>query len=97
MRELLINVSKHAGASKAKITLRRLNNEAHINIEDNGEGFDASILERSPEKARGFGLFSIRERLSQIDGRFEIQTSKGRGTKITLVAPLSDNSNERKD
>ena len=66
-------------------------------IEDNGEGFDASILERSPEKARGFGLFSIRERLSQIDGRFEIQTSKGRGTKITLVAPLSDNSNERKD
>ena len=97
VRELLINVSKHAGASKAKITLRRLNNEAHINIEDNGEGFDASILERSPEKARGFGLFSIRERLSQIDGRFEIQTSKGRGTKITLVAPLSDNSTERKD
>jgi PAS domain S-box-containing protein len=97
VRELLINVAKHADASEAKITLWRLNNEAHINVEDNGEGFDASILERRPEKSRGFGLFSIRERLSQIDGRFEIQTSKGRGTKITLVAPLSDNSNERKD
>jgi PAS domain S-box-containing protein len=97
VRELLINVAKHAGASEAKITLRRLNNEAHINVEDNGEGFDASILERRSGKSRGFGLFSIRERLSQIDGRFEIQTFKGRGTKVTLVAPLSDKSNERKD
>jgi PAS domain S-box-containing protein len=97
VRELLINVAKHAGASEAKITLRRLNNEAYINVEDNGEGFDASILERRSEKSRGFGLFSIQERLGQIDGRFKIQTSKGRGTKITLVAPLSDNSNERKD
>jgi signal transduction histidine kinase len=97
VRELLINVAKHADASEVKITLSWSNNEIHINVEDNGKGFDASVLERRLKKSRGFGLFSIQERLSHIDGCFEIQTAEGRGTKITLVAPVSVKSSEYKE
>lgn len=97
VRELLINVAKHAGATEVKITLQIINNETHINVQDNGNGFDMSILESRPKKPVGFGLLSIRERLSHIDGRFEIDTAKGRGTRITLVAPLSIKANKRKD
>ncbi|HEY6085209.1 MAG TPA: hypothetical protein VIU63_07415, partial [Nitrospira sp.] len=42
--------------------------------------------------ARGFGLFSIRERMLSLGGHFELESSPGNGTTATLVMPLSDSS-----
>jgi signal transduction histidine kinase len=39
---------------------------------------------------QGFGLFSIRERLTHVGGTFAVESTLGRGTKVTLVAPLQD-------
>jgi signal transduction histidine kinase len=57
-------------------------------IEDDGRGFDVSRLEQIAHEQDGFGLFSIRERLTHVGGAFVVQSRPGEGTKVTLVAPL---------
>jgi PAS domain S-box-containing protein len=96
VRELLINVAKHAGASQVRISLQSIDNRVHIRVEDDGKGFDISALEIGSGKPRGFGIFNIRERLKHIGGGFEVETGKGRGTRITLVAPLGIKASEAK-
>jgi PAS domain S-box-containing protein len=89
VRELLVNVAKHAQAKSVKIIMRRVDNDIEIIVEDNGVGFDASRLNRTKfTQSPGFGLFSIRERLRQMGGKLEIDSGKGKGTKITFLAPL---------
>ena len=96
IRELLINCVKHADTHEATITLEQVDGSLHIQISDQGAGFDplvsASKKDNSP--APGFGLFSIRERMLSLGGRFEMESSPGNGTTATLVLPLSDSSVE---
>jgi PAS domain S-box-containing protein len=89
IRELLINAAKHSGASNIKVSLRRAGDEIHITVEDDGKGFEVSQLGEGMEKPKGFGIFSIRERLDHIGGQFKIESAKGKGTKAILIAPLS--------
>ena len=89
VRELLINIAKHAKAKSAKVSLARDNNDIHVTVTDDGKGFDLSIFDSRPGMQKGFGLFSIRERLAHIGGRFEIHSARGKGTKVTLIAPLN--------
>ncbi len=88
IRELLVNIAKHADAKTVSVSLTTLNGDIEIIIKDNGKGFDTSKLDDKSSKSRGFGLFSIRERLTHIGGRFNIESQKGKGTKVTLLAPL---------
>jgi PAS domain S-box-containing protein len=89
VRELLINAAKHARAQSVQIAINRAGDNIQIVIEDDGIGFDTSRLDRSRRmKTPGFGLFSISERLGQMGGKLEINSRKGKGTKITLTAPL---------
>lgn len=97
VRELLINVAKHANATTAKISLERIENKLHITVEDNGDGFDVSVLDSQSRQPKGFGVLSVRERLRHIGGHFEIQSGNGSGTKVTLVAPLRDKENMKQD
>jgi PAS domain S-box-containing protein len=88
IRELLTNVVKHSKARLVRITSSRVNNDLQITVEDDGTGFDISKLEPKADNSKGFGLFSIRERLTHLGGQFDIQSSNGNGTKITLLVPL---------
>lgn len=88
VRELLINVAKHAHTDQAILSLRKSNNYLRIEIEDQGRGFDPAGQSHKVE-AGHFGLFSIRERLDYLGGAFEIHSVRGAGTKVTLLAPLS--------
>jgi signal transduction histidine kinase len=95
IRELLFNCVKHADSHEATITLERLDGSLHIQISDHGAGFDlASAHKNEHSPARGFGLFSIRERMLSLGGHFELESSPGNGTTATLVLPLSDSSVE---
>jgi len=87
VRELLINVTKHAKATSVTVSLQSNDNELRVTVEDNGEGFDVSALDVPPGQTRGFGVLNIRERLRYIGGYFEIKSDYRRGTKVTLVAP----------
>lgn len=88
VRELLVNVSKHAEAQSVKLSTLRDGNEIRIKVEDDGIGFDATGTSYGVNRHNGFGLFSIRERLEPIRGSVKIESESGNGTCATLVAPL---------
>lgn len=81
LRELLVNVARHADTEEARVTLARAGDEVTVRVEDAGSGFDAG---RTPS---GFGLVSIRERMEALGGRVEIDSEPGRGTRALLVVP----------
>lgn len=97
VRELLINTAKHSHANVVKVSLLRTSSDIYVTVEDDGLGFDASVLSGGLEKVQGFGIFNIQERLVHIGGYFKIDSTKGKGTKVTLVAPLNLKGEDKKD
>jgi len=89
VRELLINIVKHARADEVRVSIRKQDEQIKISVEDNGVGFDASQIKPVSKQARGFGLFSIRERLGYQEGKLDIESAIGRGTSVTITAPLT--------
>jgi len=87
VHELLINVSKHAQTQNVNVSLGRKGDYLHITVEDDGAGFPCAEINTYH---KGFGLFSIRERLEYIGGQCTIHSIPGQGTKVTLIAPLQD-------
>jgi len=90
VRELLINVVKHAKADNVKVSISKVKDNIRVRVEDDGVGFDPIEVTSMAAKKAEFGLFSIRERLEQLEGLFEIDSRKGRGSKITMIAPLKN-------
>lgn len=88
VRELLINISKHARATRASILIDRIDDKIRIQVTDNGVGFDASNIEDPTNDLRGYGLFSIRERLSNMGESLNIQSTAKEGTRIVFSVPL---------
>lgn len=88
VRELLVNVSKHAHASAVSIEIERKESEIRIVVDDNGQGFDPSEMTGADVHGGGFGLISIRQRLTHVGGRMTTESGMGKGTRVTLVAPL---------
>jgi PAS domain S-box-containing protein len=88
IRELLVNVVKHAHAKKVSLAIRRLGSEIHVTVEDDGIGFDPLAAASRAGMTGCFGLFSIRERLEELGGRFQIDSSPGCGCKVTMTVPL---------
>lgn len=90
IRELLLNVVKHAGTKEVRLELTRENSTLRALVDDKGAGFEtATVLEKGPENLTGgFGLFSIRERFELIGGKIEIESAPGKGSRFTLIAPL---------
>ena len=89
VRELLFNAVKHAHADGVMLELAvDADDQLCITVTDQGVGFDpAALAARSKAGSVGWGLFSIRERLTLLGGRFEIDSAPGRGTRVRLVAP----------
>jgi len=88
IRELLINVAKHAMVYEAAVILDQSTaGELKVTVADNGVGFDPAAAE-GPTSVGKYGLFSIRERLEALGGRFEIDTAPGSGTRATFTVPL---------
>ena len=91
VRELLMNVVKHASVKEARISVRVEEGCLHITVADQGIGFahPDKVSLRDGGRVPGFGLFSIRERMLALGGRFELRSFPGQGTEATLIAPLS--------
>ncbi len=86
IRELLVNVMKHAKARRAKILMKHARDDLQIIVQDDGSGFVPSPNDRH-DAVRGFGLFYIRERLRHLGAEITIESSPGKGTKVTLIIP----------
>ena len=93
-RELLANVVKHAQAGHVAVRVRCEGDEICVEVEDDGAGFDPAILNNRRNDNMAFGLFSIRERLDYYGGRVQIVSHPGKGTRVTLAAPVARESRE---
>jgi two-component system CheB/CheR fusion protein len=92
VRELLINVAKHAKVETATIavnvtTAHDEGERLNISVSDAGAGFDPDKLTTNNGR-RGFGLLSVRERLGYLGGSMSVVSTPGNGTVVTLSVPL---------
>jgi len=85
VQEALTNVAKHAQATVCRVFVQRLPNTVLITIEDNGAGFDLPAAARGAD--RGLGLIGIRERVLQLQGTLRLESSPGKGTRLTVELP----------
>jgi signal transduction histidine kinase len=88
VRELLANVAKHAQAKEVVITLSFGAGWVTLSVKDDGVGFDPDTVHTVSHKQDSFGLFSIGERMRYVNGTIEIDSAPGRGTQVTLSAPI---------
>lgn len=79
-------MQKHAAATSVSVTLQRLGGLVALVVEDNGQGFD---LEAAPADERShLGVLGMRERVGQVGGALEIETTPGSGTTVLVRVPL---------
>jgi len=90
VRELLTNVGKHARATEVSVSIRHDEGSLHIEVADDGIGFDPARVDPPSVTRGGFGLFSIRERLRLLGGVMMIDSKVGNGTRVVLTAPLDE-------
>ena len=93
VRELLINITKHASAHKVSVSIKKKEEKIIIQISDDGIGFDISQVDSGANKLNGFGLFSIRDRLEYFGGSLKTDSQPGLGTKVILVSNLNLDKN----
>ncbi len=90
VRELLMNAAKYAGSGRATVALAAEDGVLRLTVRDYGKGFDMTAAASHGTKSgtTKFGLFSIRERMKAMGGRFDLQSKPGEGTTATLTLPL---------
>jgi two-component system sensor histidine kinase UhpB len=81
VQEQLTNITKHAKAEKAVITLKRENNNLFLSVVDNGTGFDIS------QKSKGIGLKNISSRVEFYSGNINIISTPGQGCTLEVCIP----------
>jgi PAS domain S-box-containing protein len=84
VQESLTNVARHAKASEVVIVLRLRHGLLHLQIQDDGCGFDPTAVNQS----RGFGLFGMRERTLGLGGKLRIDSGADRGTTVSFEFPF---------
>jgi signal transduction histidine kinase len=81
-QEALHNAVKHSGAARASVQLVRRGDTVLLIVSDSGRGFDVS------RPGEGLGLTSMRQRAQFVHGTFDVQSARGRGTRICATVPL---------
>lgn len=80
VQELVNNTMKHASAITAIVQLSRTATGLDITVEDDGKGFDTSIL----NAGRGIGWSNIQSRVDYLKGRLDIRSVPGKGTSVHI-------------
>jgi signal transduction histidine kinase len=83
-QEALANGATHSRASRVEISLMRDRRGVTLCVADDGQGFDP----RTPQSGTQVGLWSMRERVEQLGGRFEVASAPGHGATIRAAVPL---------
>jgi signal transduction histidine kinase len=86
IQECISNTLKHAAASAIRITSEFAEGKIQLIIQDNGRGFEQHIL--SAKAQHSFGMLNIQERVRILNGKFELETSPGNGTKSVFLIPV---------
>jgi signal transduction histidine kinase len=81
-REALSNVGRHADATTCRVSLRRSDAGAELQIDDDGRGFDTG------RPGAGMGLTNLQHRVSDLGGSLLIESVAGEGTLVRATLPL---------
>jgi len=86
-QEALTNVTRHASASQAMISLSFETRQVRLALQDEGVGFNP---DKSLKPPHGWGLAGMRERAESVGGQFRIDSAPGRGTLVEVIVPLAE-------
>ena len=81
VQEALTNVAKHAGADRVDVRVGVVNGSVDVTVSDNGAGFEPESV------SGGWGVVGMQERVALLNGRFELESSPGGGTKVHAILP----------
>jgi two-component system sensor histidine kinase UhpB len=84
--EALTNARRHAEAERVRVHVWRSSDELWVEVSDDGRGFDTA----RPAPAMHRGITGMRERAELLNGRLEIHSEPGAGTRVRLEAPLAN-------
>jgi signal transduction histidine kinase len=85
-QEAITNIQKHSGAKRASVVVLRQLHDVTLLVEDDGQGFDPSIIGETGDKC--LGLIGMRERVALLGGSVAIESVKGEGTTIRAQIPV---------
>ncbi len=80
VQELINNTMKHAAATTAVVQVAKVNDQVSVTVEDDGKGFDTSILNQS----KGIGWTNIQNRVDFLKGKLDVHASSGKGTSVLI-------------
>jgi signal transduction histidine kinase len=96
IEEAVNNARKHANASNIWVRLRQLEQGVLVlEIEDNGVGFDVAAVNRAYDKRSSLGMVNLRERAELVNGVLQLESVPGKGTKVSVYLPLSEEAADR--
>jgi signal transduction histidine kinase len=94
--EAVNNARKHARAAHIWVTLRSFAREiALLEIRDDGVGFDVEAVNLSYDQRGSLGMVNLRERSELVNGVLDIKSVPGKGTRVQVYIPLSDEATDR--
>jgi PAS domain S-box-containing protein len=89
MQEALLNVDRHAHASRVNVSLQKLSRGVALTIQDNGKSFQVKQLLDTKLNKR-LGLLGMRERVEMVGGRLLVESAPGNGTTIRAEIPFTN-------
>ncbi|WP_020533933.1 type IV pili methyl-accepting chemotaxis transducer N-terminal domain-containing protein [Flexithrix dorotheae] len=90
IQEAVNNAIKYSGSKKISVTFAHNAQNLHIEVRDNGKGFDIEKLtQKGHFSASGHGIFNMRERAGFINAQFDVETQVGKGTVIKIDVPIN--------
>ena len=96
IEEATNNARKHANAPHIWVRLRPFEKDlALLEIEDDGLGFDVAAVHKSYDKRGSLGMVNLRERTELVNGLLNIDSAPGKGTRIQVYIPLSEEAADR--
>ncbi len=94
VQEAVTNAARHARADNVFVLVKIEDNSVHVEIEDDGDGFDLNTLfvtgSHETKDRRGLGLLGMKERVTLIGGRIELCSMPGMGTRVDIRIPLPE-------
>lgn len=103
-QEALANVIQHARATAARVQVECLADVLRLTITDNGQGFEVTRVAQAGQRSstaplphRGLGLWSMRERVTEVAGTIDIHSTLGQGTRITVELPSAPSAQPREE
>jgi PAS domain S-box-containing protein len=88
-QEALTNVGRHAQAGRVEVNIQKLPGLIRMKVTDDGKSFQVQRVMHSPGR-KHLGLLGMRERLEMVGGRFDAESTSGKGTTIRAEIPLGN-------